>query len=85
MKHCNPIDTPLSTSGKLSVTQGTQLSPEDSTRYHSMVGALQYLTLTCPDLSYAVNKVCQFLHSPTTVHWSQKDFEICERYMWRGL
>jgi hypothetical protein len=42
---------------------------EDSTRYRSIVGALQYLTLTQTDLSFAVNKVCQFLHSPTTIHW----------------
>ena len=41
---------------------------EDPTRYRSIVGALQYLTLTRPHLSFSVNKVCQFLHSPTTVH-----------------
>jgi histone deacetylase 1/2 len=56
-------------SEKLSVTSGHSLGPEDSTRYRSIVGALQYLTLTRPDVSFSVNKVCQFLYSPTTVHW----------------
>jgi histone deacetylase 1/2 len=46
------------------------LGPKDSTRYRSIVGAMQYLTLTRPDISFAVNKVCQFLHAPTTVYWS---------------
>jgi histone deacetylase 1/2 len=26
--------------------------------------------LTRPDISFAVNKVCQFLHAPTTSHWA---------------
>lgn len=70
MWSCKPVDTPFSTSEKLSITDGTSLGEEDSTRYRSVVGALQYLTLTRPDLSFAVNKVCQFLHSPTTTHWT---------------
>jgi hypothetical protein len=40
------------------------------TTYRSIVGAIQYLTLTHPDISFAVNKVCQYLHSPTMVHLS---------------
>ena len=28
------------------------------------------MTLTRPDISFVVNKVCQFLHAPTTVHWT---------------
>jgi histone deacetylase 1/2 len=55
---------------KLSLYDGQKLGPHDSSQYTSVVGALQYLTLTRPDLSFAVNKVCQFLHSPTTVHWA---------------
>jgi hypothetical protein len=35
---------------------------------HSLVGAEQYLTHTRPDLSFSINKVFQFLYSPTTVH-----------------
>jgi len=70
MGNCKPVDTPISTSEKLSITEGTSLGEEDSTRYRSVIGALQYLTLTRPDLSFTVYKVCQFLHSPTTAHWS---------------
>jgi hypothetical protein len=51
------------------INDGVKLSAQDSTRYRSVVGALEYLILTRPDLSFVVNKVCQFLHSPTTVHW----------------
>jgi histone deacetylase 1/2 len=70
MKNCRPISTPMCTSKKLSIESGEKLGPEDSSKYRSMVGALQYLTLTRPDLSFAMNKVCQFLHAPSTVHWS---------------
>jgi hypothetical protein len=71
MTHCKPVSSPLSTSEKLSRYEGTTLGPKDSTNYRSVVGALQYLTLTRPDISFAVNKVCQFLHAPTTVHWME--------------
>lgn len=40
------------------------------TKYRSIVGALQYLTLTRPGIAYSVNKVCQFLHAPTIDHWA---------------
>jgi histone deacetylase 1/2 len=69
MLNCKPCHTPMATSEKLSAYEGTPLGPEDSTRFRSVVGALQYLTLTRPDISFAVNKVCQFLHKPTTIHW----------------
>jgi len=70
MDNAKPVDTPLPTSEKLSLTAGDPLGPEDATRYRSLVGALQYLTLTRPDISFSVNRVCQFLYAPTTVHWS---------------
>ena len=70
MLQCTTCPTPLSTSEKLSLTDGSPLGPEDSTHYRSIVGALQYLTLTRPDISFSVNKVCQYLHAPTTAHWT---------------
>jgi hypothetical protein len=69
MGSCKPVSSPMSTSEKLSIHEGTPLGPNDSTQFCSAVGALQYLTLTRPDIFFAVNKVCQFLHSPTTSHW----------------
>jgi hypothetical protein len=50
---------------------------QDATQFHSIVGALQYLTLTRLDLCFAVNKVCQFLHAPTTIHWSAIKHILC--------
>lgn len=37
--------------------------------YKSTVGALQYLTLTCPDIAFLVNKACQFMAQPLDSHW----------------
>ena len=37
----------------------------DPSHYRSIVGALQYLTLTRPDLAFSVNSACQFLQNPT--------------------
>lgn len=70
MMNYKPSNTPLSTSEKLSAFEGTPLLAEDASRYRSMVGALQYLTLTRPDICFAVNKVCHYLHAPTTIHWT---------------
>ncbi|XP_034704065.1 uncharacterized mitochondrial protein AtMg00810-like [Vitis riparia] len=37
--------------------------------YRSIVGALQYATITRLDITYSVNQVCQFMQSPFTAHW----------------
>jgi len=61
-----PINTPLPTSSKLGIVPGTLHS--DPTQYCQIVGALQYLTFTRPDICNAVNKVCQFKHASTEDH-----------------
>jgi histone deacetylase 1/2 len=70
MTKCKVSSTPLASTEKLSRLEGSLLSPDDATRYRSIMGALQYLTLTRSDLAFAVNKVCQYLHAPTTTHWT---------------
>jgi len=42
----------------------------DTTLYRSTVGSLQYLSLTRPDIAFAVNKVSQFMQEPHDAHWS---------------
>ncbi|XP_023745745.1 uncharacterized mitochondrial protein AtMg00810-like [Lactuca sativa] len=61
-----PVATPLSPSVSF-VASGTPY--QDPTHYRSLVGALQYLTITRPDISYAVNQVSQFLQAPTIDHY----------------
>ncbi|GKC38948.1 gag/pol polyprotein, partial [Tanacetum coccineum] len=39
-------------------------------KYRQVVGSLQYVTLSRPDITFAVNKVCQYMHAPTENHWS---------------
>ncbi|KAK1631986.1 hypothetical protein QYE76_006301 [Lolium multiflorum] len=70
MLKCTPVTTPMASSERLCSTDGDPLSPEEATQYRSIVGGLQYLTVTRPDLSFVVNKVCQYLHEPRTPHWS---------------
>jgi hypothetical protein len=70
MQDCKAMRTPLPTDEKLSRSDGDPLTSDDATNYRSVVGALQYLTLTRPDISFSVNKVCQFLHALTMAHWS---------------
>jgi hypothetical protein len=62
------ISSPMSSSTALSAFSGDPFS--DPSLYRSIVGSLQYLSLTRPDVSFAVNKVCQFMHRPTVSHWS---------------
>jgi hypothetical protein len=70
MLACKSAVTPLSSTEKLwAQGGGGALSSDDATKYRSIVGALQYLTLTRPDISFSINKVCQYLHSSTTIHW----------------
>jgi hypothetical protein len=66
MTGCNPIGTPLAPKHNLRRDDPIIV---DATNYRSIVGALQYITLTRPDLTQAVNLVCQFMHQPDASHF----------------
>lgn len=70
MSNCKPVSTPMAVTERLSKDDGDSLSAEGGTRYRSIEGALQYLALTRPDISFSVNRICQFLHNPTSSRWS---------------
>ncbi|TQD90539.1 hypothetical protein C1H46_023885 [Malus baccata] len=64
MEGAKPCCTPIG-SQKLDHS-GPLLS--NPTEYRAIVGGLQYLTWTRPDLAFAVNQICQFMHAPREQH-----------------
>ncbi|GKD43880.1 ribonuclease H-like domain-containing protein, partial [Tanacetum coccineum] len=64
---CNSSRTPVDTASKLG-DDGDPVS--DLTLYRSLAGSLQYLTFTRPDISYAVQQVCLYMHDPQEPHFS---------------
>lgn len=66
MENCKPSQTPSKPYTQLLVLKGIPLA--NPSFYRSMVGALQYLTFTKPNIAYSVNIVCQFMNSPTNAH-----------------
>ncbi|CAL8085814.1 unnamed protein product [Prunus armeniaca] len=66
LHHSKPVSTPLAAKVSLSLLDGTPLA--SPTEFREIVGSLQYLTLTRPDIAYAVNTVAQFMSSPRAPH-----------------
>ncbi|GJY77346.1 ribonuclease H-like domain-containing protein [Tanacetum coccineum] len=67
MVNYNPSQTPIVTDSKLG-PDGVPV--QDPTLYRSLAGGLQYLTFTRPDLSYAVQQVCLYMHDPREPHFA---------------
>lgn len=65
MVYCKPVTTHVSL---VRVIDDSVVPYADPTQYCSLAGALYYLTVARPDLSFAVNKLCQPMHSPTTAN-----------------
>ncbi|GJZ39124.1 ribonuclease H-like domain-containing protein [Tanacetum coccineum] len=67
MQNCNSCRTPVDTESKLG-SNGDPVS--DPTLYRNLAGALQYLTFSRPDLSYAIQHVCLYMHYPRESHFT---------------
>ncbi|XP_028063232.1 uncharacterized protein LOC114266531 [Camellia sinensis] len=65
---CKPCSSPIFV--KPSTPPNASLPFDNPALYRSLVGALQYLTITRPDLSLAVNQACQHMHAPTVGHFA---------------
>ncbi|XP_023737818.1 uncharacterized mitochondrial protein AtMg00810-like [Lactuca sativa] len=68
MEACKLVTTPVDTNSKLSLHDGDLVA--DPSLYRSLAGALQYLTFTSPDIAYAVQQICLFMHAPKISHFN---------------
>ncbi|XP_050121443.1 uncharacterized mitochondrial protein AtMg00810-like [Malus sylvestris] len=67
MDSCKPATTPCKPHNSLILNEEEVLA--DPSLYGSLVGLLQYLTFTRPDIAFAVNLEDQFMVSPTEMHF----------------
>jgi hypothetical protein len=65
MTDCKSCTTPVDLNPKLSADGEPVADPTD---FRSLAGALQYLTFTRPDISYAVQQICLHMHDPREPH-----------------
>ncbi|KAI0494867.1 hypothetical protein KFK09_025013 [Dendrobium nobile] len=77
MSACKPISSPIPT--KLvteTATSSLALSTAVSDLFRHLIGSLQYLTVTRPDITFTVNRLCQHMHCP-----QQSDFKLLKRLL----
>lgn len=63
---CTPACTPMNINEKLSSNDDT--GAENAKLYRSMVGGLNYLSHTRPDIAHSVGLVSRFMHKPSKHH-----------------
>ena len=62
------VDTPVELNAHLTPTGRKPLS--NPSLYRRLVGSLVYLTVTCPNISYAVHQVSQYLSAPRSTYYA---------------
>lgn len=67
MLDTKPVDTPLPTGCKITQSDGSALS--NSSKYRRLVGRLLYLTMTRPNIMFAIQQLSQFMAKPIDHNW----------------
>ncbi len=70
-----PCSSPMIPNVQLTKDDGDPL--DDPEKYRRLVGKLNYLTVTRPDITFAVSVVSQFMSSPTDKHWETLEHILC--------
>lgn len=81
MQNCKPVTNPVDLKSKLSQEGGDKI--DDPNLYHSLASALQYLTLTRPNIQYDLHQLCLFMHDPRVTHLTALKRVLC--YLQRTL
>ncbi|KAA3464570.1 Retrovirus-related Pol polyprotein from transposon TNT 1-94 [Gossypium australe] len=64
--YCKGVPTPATST--VDFSSSFEDNFVDASLYKRIIGSLHYLSFTQPDISFAVNKLSQFMHLPTN-HW----------------
>ncbi|KAG6506582.1 hypothetical protein ZIOFF_031906 [Zingiber officinale] len=68
-----PASTPIEVNHDLTSSSGEDLTSLEKGTYQRLVGKLLYLSMTRPDITYAVSVVSQYMHAPKTIHMKAVD------------
>ena len=66
MLNCNPAPAPGNNTLKATSEMEQELNKEERTAYPGMVGKLQWMTYTRPDIGFATKELARALTQPTT-------------------
>ncbi|GAA0167546.1 hypothetical protein LIER_22454 [Lithospermum erythrorhizon] len=69
------VTTPISPRSDSAPPFGAPLT--NPSEFRQLLGALQYLCITRPDITYVVNKASQFMYGPTSMHMTAAKRILC--------
>ncbi|XP_020272454.1 uncharacterized protein LOC109847633 [Asparagus officinalis] len=75
MMNCKPASTPMNVNESLKANDGT--GSASSKYFRSMIGGLNYLSHTRPDIAFSVSVVSRFMHSPSMHHLGAAKTILC--------